>query len=999
MKRPLFLASTLWLAATVPLPADSFFPITGVSSATAATDLFPASRLIEGPGVGFQATEPHNRTSSLTWVTNAPNGGAGDYFEPLPFPAPVLVFDLGTDRDLSEISVWGYSDGNGNGAREFSLRFATAADGPNGFNVSIGYNPTFTITKPATPRQSLSFTQVVRARYVELTPTDNFFGIEPPGGDRVGLGEVAFEDRPIPVTATLDAPSAVNLFANSGGPEELAIPIGNTGQTALTITSATFSGPHAAAFSLVSLPGTISMLGNGTLTISVNPAGQPARMEATLTLVSNDPASPKTIAVTARKPSEFYPITSVVGTTQATDFFPEWNLIQGIGVGFDSLAPHNQLPGAGGSMLWVTNDPNGGAGDYFSPLPDPAPVFVFDLGEDRLLSEISLWGYSTGNANGMKDFKLRFATAAEGPAGMGTSITFAPQLVQPFGFTERHSLSFGRLVRARYVELTPLDNYFGTGAGPGGDRVGIGEVAFEVTPSVDPQLSAPPSLAITSSGATATGTIEIANLGATRTLTIADVSPGGAQASLLSVVSKPASLAPGATGTITYSLAPGPFSGPLDAFLTVTTNDPLNPTRIVRLTGTVRNPQLTIADTFTAGPLPPVDAPQTIRIPLGNGGESNPLNLSDISFSGPQAASFSVSTNPSPVGPKSQTELVLNFNRLAADGVFRTTLRAVTNDPERPQLVLPITVTVTITNPLVAWWPLDADGNDASGNGHHGIASGTPFPSEGATPATGGGHEFDGFSRFDVPYSKALNPDGFTVTLWAKPTFAGGGYASPITSRDDVSAGVQTHGYILYNDAAGLWSFWSGDGNPGWDVIDGPAVTTGQWSHLAIVYNAATNTKTLYVDGSPAAVSAATSLPRYSPNGTTEQEALHIGAGQDDGLNFYFTGQLDDVAVFRDALPESAIRSIMTNGVSSFLPPAPTTFRILSIAVASPGNVSLTFESSAGATYEIQRSPSPGSPWTTLPGTVTGLAGSTTFNDTSAPAQADKLFYRVRRVN
>jgi hypothetical protein len=89
----------------------------------------------------------------------------------------------------------------------------------------------------------------------------------------------------------------------------------------------------------------------------------------------------------------------------------------------------------------------------------------------------------------------------------------------------------------------------------------------------------------------------------------------------------------------------------------------------------------------------------------------------------------------------------------------------------------------------------------------------------------------------------------------------------------------------------------------------------------------------------------------------------------------------------------------MTNGVSSFLPPAPTSFRILSIAVGSPGNVSLTFESSAGATYEIQRSPSPGSPWTTLPGTVTGLAGSTTFNDTSAPAQADKLFYRVRRVN
>ena len=31
---------------------------------------------------------------------------------------------------------------------------------------------------------------------------------------------------------------------------------------------------------------------------------------------------------------------------------------------------------------------------------------------------------------------------------------------------------------ARYVELTPLDNYYGSG--PGGDRVGIGEIAFQV---------------------------------------------------------------------------------------------------------------------------------------------------------------------------------------------------------------------------------------------------------------------------------------------------------------------------------------------------------------------------------------------------------------------------------------------------------------------------------------------------------------------------------------
>ena len=153
--------------------ADTFFPITSVTSDTAATDFFPAVRLIEGPGIGFQAVEPHNRTSGQTWVTNAPNGGAGDYFNPLPSPSPRLVFDLGQDRELTEISAWGYSDGNANGAMMFSLRFATAADGPNGFGLSVGYNPTFTITRPQTPRQSLAFAQVVACLlYTSPSPRD-----------------------------------------------------------------------------------------------------------------------------------------------------------------------------------------------------------------------------------------------------------------------------------------------------------------------------------------------------------------------------------------------------------------------------------------------------------------------------------------------------------------------------------------------------------------------------------------------------------------------------------------------------------------------------------------------------------------------------------------------------------------------------------------------------------------------------------------------------------
>ena len=174
--------------------AATFYPITGITSDTSATDLWGASNLIAGAGTGFDASEPHNvlgtTGSGTAWVTNAPNGGTGDYFGPTPNPAPRLVVDLGSTVPLNEISVWGYSDTNGNGAISLDLRFSNTTTFSGAATSIAG------ITQPVTPRQSFSFADVT-ARYVEITPTDNLFGIAPPGGDRVGLSEIAFS-VPIP---------------------------------------------------------------------------------------------------------------------------------------------------------------------------------------------------------------------------------------------------------------------------------------------------------------------------------------------------------------------------------------------------------------------------------------------------------------------------------------------------------------------------------------------------------------------------------------------------------------------------------------------------------------------------------------------------------------------------------------------------------------------------------------------------------------------------------
>ena len=203
-------AVILLAAAGAVAQAAEFYPISSVTSST--NNYFAVENLIEGPGVGYDAVEPHDAMGA-TWVTDAPGGFPSDYIAVA--GAPVLEFDLGAEVSLSEISIWGYSAGNSNGLTDFTLQFATEADGLGGYG-SIAYQPSFSLwtedlIPDATPRHSFAFAEGVTARYVQLTADDNFFVApgdgsagEVPGGDRVGIGEVAFQ-VPEPSTLVLAA--------------------------------------------------------------------------------------------------------------------------------------------------------------------------------------------------------------------------------------------------------------------------------------------------------------------------------------------------------------------------------------------------------------------------------------------------------------------------------------------------------------------------------------------------------------------------------------------------------------------------------------------------------------------------------------------------------------------------------------------------------------------------------------------------------------------------
>ena len=226
---------------------------------------------------------------------------------------------------------------------------------------------------------------------------------------------------------------------------------------------------------------------------------------------------------------------------------------------------------------------------------------------------------------------------------------------------------------------------------------------------------------------------------------------------------------------------------------------------------------------------------------------------------------------------------------------------------------------------LVAWWTFDDPvnpGADASGNGLN-VTSATAKAQNTYTceswnwrnrfEKTGGAAYFDGVSTHYLVLVDAATaarlPSGntsLTMALWIAPeagcsttgTFFGWGGA---TSRT-------TSGFRLHMDSDNLvlrHFFWSNDlsSQPLPSDFRSAAPPTG-WHHVALVYDAATATRTFYLDGvahGSAAVNNASQL-NISPSN------LSIGWFQGSAV---FKGWMDDIMIFDKALSADEIRAVM----------------------------------------------------------------------------------------
>ena len=241
-----------------------------------------------------------------------------------------------------------------------------------------------------------------------------------------------------------------------------------------------------------------------------------------------------------------------------------------------------------------------------------------------------------------------------------------------------------------------------------------------------------------------------------------------------------------------------------------------------------------------------------------------------------------------------------------------------------------------------------------------------------------------------------------TVEYWIKTTQQGttgnDTWTSPVViGRESPADGDMYWGYI---NAAGNFNFSTSDIRE----VSATNVTDGKWHHIVMskIWTLETSATTrFYIDGGKNAGGQSyetTTGPGASSQQDDDAAIQFLGFDPNGaGDNLQYVGQIDEVAIYNKAFNEALARihfeaSGLSNNQGGEL-------KIESVSLSVAGEPSITWKSVSGTAYVVERAdhlPAAGADWQSV-GTVNATGATSSFTDTSRPAGANQLYYRLRR--
>lgn len=205
-------------------------------------------------------------------------------------------------------------------------------------------------------------------------------------------------------------------------------------------------------------------------------------------------------------------------------------------------------------------------------------------------------------------------------------------------------------------------------------------------------------------------------------------------------------------------------------------------------------------------------------------------------------------------------------------------------------------------------------GLDTSGESHDATNNGTTYTGDGFQD---GAAVFNGSSYLR---STALNPNPasspqLTWGAWVKPNLTN-------PNRTVISADNGSFDRTISIDSRGGTISWSAFTNTGSSVFgSGITPSTSSWVFLAAVYQEPTDSLVFYVNGS-----------RFVTTSNFGVSNTFFDIGHNPGFAEYFSGSIDNVFVYDEALSVDAISDIYMNGYPA-ASPEPATAVLMGMGV------------------------------------------------------------------
>jgi len=217
-----------------------------------------------------------------------------------------------------------------------------------------------------------------------------------------------------------------------------------------------------------------------------------------------------------------------------------------------------------------------------------------------------------------------------------------------------------------------------------------------------------------------------------------------------------------------------------------------------------------------------------------------------------------------------------------------------------PQSVTTLVISNVYATQPMAWYPLECNAQDATGNGNNATLVTNVTYGTGKIGAWAA--QFSGNTNSYMTIPRCIS-NSFTMACWVKTTARGGGsqwWAGKGIVDGEVPGSVADFGLTLVGNNAAF-----GIGNPDTTITSTSVINDGQWHHVAAEWSSLTGLMQLYVDGQLQATANGPSGTRSAP------PSLRISSIQAGYAGGFLAGTIDDVRLFGRTLSGSEVAGIM----------------------------------------------------------------------------------------